>query len=149
MNGHKKSMVVTLLAATALWPRLSSAMEIQQFDRMAKEDQQHYLAFLVKEAQKLLIEQGRRDQAVGVSHLFQDIPPGEDRSVGEAQFELELAAARAYSANVNMPGKVSWNQVDFVLFQTLFKNGIRPSPAFYQRFQEVTRNRVFYQAPKK
>ena len=149
MNGLKKSMVVTLLAATALWPRLSSAMEIQQFDKMVKEDQQHYLAFLVKEAQKLWIEQGRRDLAMRVSHLFQEIPPGGGRSVGEAQFELELAAARAYSAKVNMPGKVSWNQVDFVLFQTLFKNGIRPSPAFYKRFPEVTRNRVFYQAPKK
>jgi hypothetical protein len=45
-----------------------------------------------------LIEQRRRDLAVRVSRLFQDIPPGEDRSVGEAQFELELAAARAYSA---------------------------------------------------
>lgn len=39
-------------------------MEIRQFDKMATEDQQHYVAFLVKETQKLLIEQGRRDLAL-------------------------------------------------------------------------------------
>jgi hypothetical protein len=47
-----------------------------------------------------------------------------------------------------MDGKVSWNQVEFVLFQTLHKNGIRPAPDFYKRLPEVIRNRVFYQRPQ-
>ena len=34
-NGLKKSVVVTLVTAILLWPRVSSAMEIQQFDKMA------------------------------------------------------------------------------------------------------------------
>lgn len=148
MNGLKNSMFVTLLSAIVLCPRPSAAMEIQQFDKMMPQDQQHYVAFLVKEAQRLLSEQGRRDLAVKLHRLFHDIPPGDHRSVGEAQFEENLAAARAFSAEANMLGKVSWNQVELVLFETLYKNGIRPSSAFYKTFPEVTGNRVFYQRPK-
>ena len=144
--GH--ALLVAVVWAAAVLSSPSAAMEIEQFDRMAAEDQRHYLAFLVKETQKLLLEQGRRDLAEKVHRLFHDIPAGEARSAGDAQFETELAAARAFSARVRMDGKVSWNQVEFVLFQTLHKNGIRPTPDFYKRLPEVIRNRVFYQRPE-
>ncbi len=146
MNDTRKTVVVALLVAGALLPRISIAMEIAQFDRMAKEDQRHYLAFLVNEAAKLLTDQGERELALKVSQLFKNIPAGADQSLGETSFETELEAARVFSARVNMPGKVSWNQVDHALLATFYKNGIRPSPAFYKAFPEVTRNRAFYQA---
>ncbi len=146
--GRALLVAVVCGAAVLSSPSQLAAMEIEQFDRMAVEDQRHYLAFLAKEAQALLLEQGRRDLAVKVYHLFHDIPPGESRPAGEVHFEKELAAARAYSARVKMDGKVSWNQIEFVLFQTLYKNGIRPPLEFYKRLPEVTRNRVFYQRPE-
>jgi hypothetical protein len=141
MNSLRQSISIALLSAVVLSPRVSAAMEIPQFDMMAEEDQQHYLAFLVKEAQKLLIEQGRRDLAVKVSLLFQTVPAGETRSVGEAQFQVHLAAARPWSTRINF-------EVESVLFTTLQKNGITLPASFYKRLPELTRNRVFYQSPK-
>ena len=141
MNSLRQSISIALLSAVVLSPRVSAAMEIPQFDLMAGEDQQHYLAFLVKETKKLLIEQGRRDLAVKVSLLFENIPVGETRSVGESQFRVQLAAARPWSAKINF-------EVETVLFITVQKNGITLPAAFYKRLPEVTRNRVFYQSPK-
>jgi hypothetical protein len=147
MNGLKKSVVVTLLSATLLWPRPLSAMDIQQFDKMTPQDQRDFVAFLVKEAQKLLIEQGERDLATKVYRLFREIPPGSQRSLGEAQFEKSIASARAFYAQANV-ASASWGKVESVLFETLIKNDIKPSFAFFHTFPKVTRNRVFFQKPK-
>lgn len=148
MDGLRKSISIALFSAAVLSPRVSTAMEIQQFDRMAAEDQQHYVAFLVKEAEQLLIANGHRDLAAQLHRLFYEIPSGEHRSVGAIQFEKHLASARAFSAEVNLPGKTSWNQMEWVLFETLWKNGIRPPVRFYQTYPQIIRNRVFYQKPK-
>ena len=148
MRQFTKATIATFLLAVVLSPRPAASMEIHQFDKMTAEDQQHYVAFLVKEAEDLLIEQGRRDLALKVTQLFREIPPGADRSKGAIQFEEHLVDARAWSAKTNLPGKVSWNQVEGVLFATLDKNGIRPSLAFYKSYPQVIRNRVFYQKPK-
>jgi hypothetical protein len=104
MNGLKKFMLVMLLSATVLCPRLSSAMEIQMFNDMANQDQRDYLKFLVKGAQKVLIEQGRRDLATKVDQLFHKIHPGDHQSLGEAKFEENLAFNRVFIAeNPNGP----------------------------------------------
>jgi hypothetical protein len=147
MNGLRTAVTVTLLSVALLWPRPSNAMDIQQFDKMATQDQRDYIAFLVKEAQKLLIEQGRRDLAVKARELFHNIRPGEQRSAGEAQIEKHLAAARTFSASAKLSGKVSWNRVESALFQVLVNNGIVPPSAFFKAFPQVVRNRVFYQKP--
>jgi hypothetical protein len=99
MTGLKKSMVMTLLSAIVLCPRILSAMDIQMFDQMAIEDQKDYVKFLVKDAQRILIEQDQREQAAKVQELFQEILPGDHRSSGEAQFEETLAKARAVNAD--------------------------------------------------
>lgn len=55
MKSVRNAAFVTLLVASALLPRLSNAMEIAQFDEMAKEDQRHYLAFLANEAKSVQV----------------------------------------------------------------------------------------------
>lgn len=121
-------------------------MEIRQFDRMAIEDQQHYVAFLVKETQKLLIEQGRRDLAVKVYHLFHDIPPGEQLSIGEAQLKKTVDDMVAYMTKYPFPGVTS--QIEDVVIGTLIKNGIEVPRRFSRDLAEATRNRVFFQKPE-
>ena len=142
MNGLKKSVVVTLLSATVLYPRLAPAMEIQMFDDMATQDQRDYLKFLVKGAQKVLIEQGRRDLAAKVQQLFHEIHPGDHRSLGEAQFEASLGKMRAFIAeNPNSPLRF---QFESVLIQTLYNNGIQPSREFQKRLAQVVREKPFW-----
>ena len=137
MTGLKKSVVVALVSATVLCPRLSPAMEIRFFDQLANQDQRDYLKFLVKGAQKVLIEQGRRDLAEKVRRLFHDIPPGDRLSIGETQFEKDLAISRAFNAdNPNAPLRVP---VEASLVVTLTKNGIETSSKFVKGLAEVAR----------
>ena len=98
MNGPKKSMVAMLLSAAVLCPRISAAMAIQMFDAMAIEDQQDYLKYLVKAAQKVFIEQSREDLATKVNQLFHATRSGDRRSLGAAQFQENLDQHRAFIA---------------------------------------------------
>jgi hypothetical protein len=147
MNGPKKSMVVTFLAvATVLCPRILSAMDIQMFDQMAIQDQKDYVKFLLKDAQKILIEQDQRDQTAKVQELFQKILPGEHRSLGEAQFDETLAKARAFNAD-ERPRKypiLPPMDVETVLVVTLNKNGIQTSVQFSRSLAQVIREKPFW-----
>lgn len=144
MTGLRKAVGLALLATAGLWPRPSAAMEIRQFDRMAAEDQQHYVAFLVTEAQKLLVEQGRGDLAARVHQLFRDIPPGEQLSPGEAQFRKHLDGLLEHVGQV--PGVTF--QIEEVLLLTMTRNGIGTSRRFSRDLAQATRNRVFFQKAK-
>lgn len=136
----KKSAILLLL----LWPQHVSAMTIEQFDRMVAEDQRHYLVFLVKEAQTLLIEQGQPELAKNVERLFREIPSGEQSSIGELQLEKSLAAARGAKVRFSL-WHAPTSEVESVFCQALFARSIRPAPAFLTRFGEFVRNRVFFQ----
>jgi hypothetical protein len=100
---------------TMTCPRLSSAMDIQIFDDMAAKDQKEYLTVLVKDAARALIEQGQRDEATRLQELFQQIPPGDHRSVGEAQFEANLARQRTWAVG----------EVENALTATMYQNGLK------------------------
>ncbi len=89
----------TLLAATflsAAMPLASSvqAMEIQQFDKMADQDQSAYIADLIVGAEKVLTAQGEPDLAAQVKHLFTTKNPGDADTIGMVEFEINLALAR-------------------------------------------------------
>jgi len=73
-------------------------MAIQMFDAMAIEDQQDYLKYLVKAAQKVFIEQSREDLATKVNQLFHATRSGDRRSLGVAQFQENLDQHRAFIA---------------------------------------------------
>ena len=66
----RRLAVVVLFVATVICPRVSSAMEIQMFDDMARQDQRDYVKFVVKDLQKLLIELGQQGMAEKVGQLF-------------------------------------------------------------------------------
>lgn len=137
----KKSAILLLLL---MWPQHLAAMTIEQFDAMVAEDQRHYLAFLVKEAQKLLTDQGQPELAKSIDRRFREIPPGEQRSMGELQFQKSLAAARGAKIRFTL-WHAPTSEVEFALYDALLDLGIKPAPPFSAKFGEVTRNRAFYQ----
>jgi hypothetical protein len=147
MNRLKKSMVVTLISvATALCPRISSAMDIQMFDAMAVEDQQDYLKYLVKTAQKALVEQGHEDLALQVNQLFRATRSGDHKSLAATQFRELLDRHRAFLAE--NAGKFSFSslagQVEDVFVQTAWNNHITIPNYFSRRLREVVREKPFW-----
>jgi hypothetical protein len=113
---------------------------------MAVEDQQDYLKYLVKTAQKVLIEQGREDLATKVNQLFHATRSGDHRSLGAAQFEQHLDRHRAFLAE--NAGKFQFSplagQLEDVLVQTLYTNHIDTSFRFIKRLAELVRERPFW-----
>jgi hypothetical protein len=79
-----------MLAASA-----AQAMEIRQFDKMAESDQGEYIADLIQGAEDVLNDAGQRDQSGKLRHLFVDIAPKDDASLGMAELTVNLAAVRA------------------------------------------------------
>ena len=126
MNGFKKLLTTRFLSAAMLFSGVvAQAMPFQQFDHMAAQDRQDYMDYLVDSAQKVLVSQGRADDAAKVYQLFNEIHPGDHLSIGEAEFEGNLANARVRDAekaaqNPNAPRV----QVESALTGTLKKNGI-------------------------
>jgi len=79
----------TVLLATValLFSSAAQAMEIQQFDQMTAQDRQDFLDFLPKAAEKVLEQEGRSADAMKVHRLFNDISPGSDLPLGEANLK--------------------------------------------------------------
>jgi hypothetical protein len=121
-------------------------MEIRMFDEMAVEDQKDYLKYLVKTAQKALIEQDREDLATKVNQLFHTTKSGDHRSLGAAQFEQHLDRHRAIIAE--NAGKFHFSplagEVEDVLVQTLYTNHIDTSFKFIKRLAELVREKPFW-----
>jgi hypothetical protein len=147
MNRLKKSMVVTLLSlATVLCPHLLSAMDIQMFDAMAVEDQRDYLKYLVKAAQKVLVEQGHEDLAVQVNQLFQATRSGDRKSLAATEFQEILDRHRTFFAET--AGTLSFSplagQVEDVFVQTVWNNHLHIPNYFSRRLREVVREKPFW-----
>ncbi len=132
------------LSMVALGPHQSAAMTIERFDGMVAEDQRHYVVFLVKEAQKLFVQQNKSELAQNVERIFREIPAGESRSRGDTQFETSMRAARRSLVRMSLRSAPS-SEVENAFCDALFRLGIRPAPAFFAAFGPATRNRVFFQ----
>ncbi len=89
MNGVKKYLAATLLSAAMLLPNMAQAMDIIQFDQMTAQDRQDFLNSLSKAAETVLEQEGRSADALKVHHLFDDIRPGDNLPVGEAETRTE------------------------------------------------------------
>ncbi len=98
MNVMKHFLVALFLSVAMLFSNTTQAMEIRQFDKMAVEDQADYITLLVEGAQKVLIEEGKKDLAAKVHKLFTEIHPGDTISLGMEEFETNLAQARLFDA---------------------------------------------------
>ena len=70
MNRFNKFLAATFLSAAMLLPSAAQAMQIQQFDKMADQDQADYVVALVNGAEKVLTDEGKPDLAAQVEHLF-------------------------------------------------------------------------------
>ena len=123
---------IAVLLATMLFTSMAQAMQIQLFDRMAAQDRQDYIDLLMRGAEKVLIEAGRRDDAAKVHKLFNDIKPGSHLPLGEAEFELNLANARVADAKLHVDHpKEPRLEVEDAMAVTLEKNGIELPDSFF------------------
>jgi hypothetical protein len=131
MNGLKKFLVAAFMSAALLLPNMVQAMEIQQFDKMALQDQNEYVGELIAGAQKVLIDEGRSDLAAQVQKLFTEKPGNDQISLGLNEFESNLDRARVFDARraEEDPGARRL-EVEDAMIVTLRKNGIELPPAF-------------------
>ena len=91
MNRFNKFLVAAFMSAAMLLPNMAQAMDIIQFDQMTAQDRQDFLNSLSKTAETVLEQEGRSADAMKVHHLFDDIRPGDNLPVGEAELEMNLA----------------------------------------------------------
>lgn len=131
MNGFNKYLATTFLSATVLFTGAAQAMEIQQFDKMADQDQAEFVGLLVQGAEKVLIAQGKTNLAAQVDQLFTKIPSGDQMPLGMTEFEINLALARVADVKrVENDPNAPRLEVEHAMIVTLKKNGIVLPPSF-------------------
>ena len=136
MNRLNKILATAFMGAAMLFTGAAAkAMSFPQFDHMSNQDRQDYLNFMVSSAHKVLEEEGRTADADKMYHLFNDIAPGDNLPLGEAEMELNLDNARVRAAqkmidNPNAPPV----QVEVALVETLGANHIQITPDFVRSF---------------
>jgi hypothetical protein len=139
MNRFNKFLVAAFMSAAMLLPNMAQAMEIIQFDQMAAQDRQDFLNSLPKAAETVLEQEGRSADAQKVHRLFNDIRPGDNLPVGDAELELNLANARVRDAEKHIQNPAAPRvQVETALISTLKKNGIDISTDFIKGLFQQT-----------
>jgi hypothetical protein len=131
MNRFNKYLAATFLSAAMLFTSAAQAMEIEQFDKMALQDQHEYVADLVIGAEKVLTDEGRPDQAEQVRKLFTEMNPGNKIPLGVAEFDVNLALARVVDAKrIAQDPNARRLEVEDAMIVTMRKNGIELPPSF-------------------
>ena len=139
MNRINKFLVAAFMSAAMLLPNMARAMDITQFDQMTSPDRQAFLNIVSQTAETVLNQEGRSADAARVHKLFNDIRPGDNLPVGEAEFELNLASARVRDAEKHVQNHDAPRvQVETALISTLRKNGIAISPDFIKDLFQLT-----------
>jgi hypothetical protein len=129
MNGLIRYMAISFALLSA---PVTQAMEIEQFDRMAGQDRQDYMDLLVQGAQKVLIAQGRKDDAAKVNKLFTEIHSGNVFPDGEIAYEENLDRARVADVKKRAEDPTARRlEVEDALFVTVRKAGIVLPPSFF------------------
>jgi hypothetical protein len=115
------------------------AMDIIQFDQMTAKGRQAFLDSLSRDAETVLNREGRGADAAKVHVLFNEIRPGDNLPVGEAELELNLDAARVRDAEKHAQDHDAPRvQVETPLISTLKKNGIETSTDFIRSLLQLT-----------
>ena len=126
------SFIAVAFSSVLLLGTAAHAMTIVQFDKMADDDQDEYVADLVVGAQKVLREAGQSDKAAQAHNLFVLIKPGDKISDGMAEFEIILAKARLADARRQESNPNARPvEVEDAMALTLRRNGIELPDSFF------------------
>lgn len=132
-------LAAMLLSASLLAASAAQAMDIIQFDLMTAKDRQAFLDFQSVAAERVLNQQGRSADAAKVHVLFNDIRPGDNLPVGEAELELNLDASRVRDDEKHIQNPDAPRvQVEVALAIVLKKNGIAITPDFIKALMQQT-----------
>jgi hypothetical protein len=132
VNGFKNFQVAAFMSAALFLPNMVQAKQIQQYDKMADQDQAEYIAELVQGAEDVLTDAGRADQAAQVKKLFTTYLGNDRISVGLVEFNKNLVRARvADEQNVEKDPNATRLEVEDAMYVTLQKNGIELPDSFF------------------
>jgi hypothetical protein len=136
---NRFAIPAVILSAVMLLSGAAQAMDIVQFDQMTSQGRQAFLNFLPQAAETVLNQEGRSADAAKVHHLFNDISPGSNLPLGEAELEMNLANARVHDAEKHAQNPDAPRvQVEVALVGTLSKNGVQIAPDFAKAFMQLT-----------
>jgi hypothetical protein len=118
--------------ASIIMGNAAQAMTIIQFDKMADDDQDGYVADLVVGAQNVLSAARHPEQTAQVHKLFTEIKPGDKISDGMYDFAIVLAKGRvADDLRIQKETNARRLEVEDAMALTLKKNGIALPDSFY------------------
>jgi hypothetical protein len=130
MNKFGAWSAVALVSAVMLFPVVTQAMQIRQFDKMAGPDQDAYVVELVQGAERVLNEAGKTADAQAIHKLFTTNDTN-GVSVGMNEFMLTLALARKADADrVIKDPNATRLEVEHAMIVTLKKNSIELPQSF-------------------
>jgi hypothetical protein len=134
-----RKLSVTVSLAVMLLPSAAQAMDIIQFDLMTAKDRQAFLDYQSVAAETVLNQEGRSADAAKVHVLFNDIRPGDNLPVGEAELELNLAASRVRDDEKQIKNHDAPRvQVEVALAIVLKKNGFAITSEFIRALMQQT-----------
>src|SRR5581483_3338115 len=129
---NRFALSAMILSVAMLLSSAAQAMEIRQFDKMAIPDQGDYVGLLIAGAERVLNDGGRADLAAKVVQLFTTTMPGDVHTVGNVEFQMNLARARLADAkNVAKDPNTRRIEVEDAMAVTLKKNGIDLPQSFF------------------
>lgn len=141
MKPFSKFLLTAFVSAAMALPNIVQAMEIRQYDKMASQDRNEYVASLVIGAQKVLIDEGKRDLAAQVNNLFAETPAGDDVPIGITEFGSNLDRARVADAKrAAQDPKAHRLEVEDAMLVTLKKNNIPLSQDFIRDFRAINKD---------
>jgi hypothetical protein len=137
--GGLKVLALPLLATFLLAGGAAQALDVVRYDQMPATDRQAFLDSLSKIAETVLNQQGRGADAAKVHHIFNDISPGSNLPIGEAELELNLDAARVRDAEKHAQNHDAPRvQVEVALIETVRANGVAITPEFLKSLLQQT-----------
>jgi hypothetical protein len=138
LSVNRFAIPAVILSAAILLSGAAQAMEIQQYDKMALQDQNDYAIALIVGSQRVLIDAGKGALAAQIQKLFKETLPGEQIPLGLVEFESNLDRARVADAERASQDPTAHRlQVEDAMLVTLQKNNIPLSREFVQGFRAI------------
>jgi len=132
---------VLLASAAVLFSSAATAMEIQQYDKMATSDHGEYFQFLENVAHRVFIDTGKRDLDEKMYHIFTETPPGDEIPLGVTEFASNLDRARVADVERAIKDPNAHRlEVEDAMLVTLKKNDIPLSQEFIREFRAFAKD---------
>lgn len=108
MNRVNQSLAAAFVSAALLLPGMARAMDIQDYLKMADQDQGRFERSLLAGAEKLLNDEGRADLADRLDRFFTEVKSGNKPSGGMVLYRanldaMALAEAKREAKNPKLP----------------------------------------------